>query len=251
MASFKRVNSDYSIITDGEFTIKPNGATIESNGDVTIRTDANDSSEPQNNVVITTNTVRVEGNLDVVGDVTYINASELNITDPFIQLNSADSGVGFFANAGVLTHIDSTTFAGIRYNSNSGQWEISNNTGTTGETGTWEVLATASSTAIAAGSDREIQFNQGGVFGASSSLTFNYNTNQLDLLGNFLVSDSVAIGSHAVLANTSVLPNGVADSAVVYHNAVSGGGTGVYVKTDTVEDELVSRTKAIVFGIIF
>ena len=32
---------------------------------------------------------------------------------------------------------------------------------------------------------------------------------------------------------------------------VGGGGTGVYVKSSSVNDELVSKTKAIVYGIIF
>jgi len=37
----------------------------------------------------------------------------------------------------------------------------------------------------------------------------------------------------------------------VYAKAPSGGGTGLYVSNDTVNDELVSRSKAIVFGLIF
>jgi hypothetical protein len=33
--------------------------------------------------------------------------------------------------------------------------------------------------------------------------------------------------------------------------AVGGGGTGLYVKNSQVNDELVSKSKAIVYGIIF
>lgn len=228
MATFKHVNSDYSIITDGDFAI------------TTVR-DFGDSSETRDNVIITTHTVRVHGNLDVMGDVTYINATELNITDPFIQLNSADSGVGFFAEAGVLTHIDETTFAGIRYNANDGfdRWEVSQNTDAAGTGGTWVPVVTGNAVAGAAGANTQVQFNADGDFGASADFSFNSGLGQLTLQG------------HQVFGNIVTAPPAATNAATLYHNAVSGGGTGVYVKTDTVEDELVSRTKAIVFGIIF
>jgi hypothetical protein len=37
----------------------------------------------------------------------------------------------------------------------------------------------------------------------------------------------------------------------VYNKAVGSGGTGLYVVSASVDDELVSKSKAIVFGIIF
>lgn len=37
---------------------------------------------------------------------------------------------------------------------------------------------------IIAGTDKQIQFNEGGVFGASSNLTFDYNTGNLSVGGN-------------------------------------------------------------------
>jgi hypothetical protein len=39
--------------------------------------------------------------------------------------------------------------------------------------------------------------------------------------------------------------------AALYNKQVGSGGTGVYVISSAVNDELVSKTKAIVFGIIF
>jgi hypothetical protein len=51
--------------------------------------------------------------------------------------------------------------------------------------------------------------------------------------------------------NIGTAPSAVANTVSVYHNALGSGGTGLYVKSPAVEDELVSRTKAIVFGIIF
>lgn len=222
MATYKRVEGDYNIVT------------------------VNNSD----NVIIDTHTVEVRGNLDVVGNLTYINVSELNVKDPFIVLNSSNTS-SYAANAGVLTHIDSTTFAGIRYNSDLGRWQISGNTSATGETGVWDTLATANSAVLAAGSDTQVQFNQGGVFGASSNLTFDYTANILQVDGDFLATNTISVGNHQIFANVSPDPDTVIDSAVLYHKPVGSGGTGLYVKTDTVDDELVSRAKAIVFGIIF
>jgi hypothetical protein len=238
MSTFKRVNSDYNIFTDGDFTI-------------TTAQDRDDSTE--DNVIIKTHTVQIHGNLDVVGDVTYINVSELNIKDPFIQLNSIDIGNNgpYSSNSGILTHRTDTLFAGIRYNADSGNWEISDNTDTTGEVGDWEELATANAAVTAAGSNTEVQFNQDGIFGASANLTFDFNNNILALQGNFNVADTISVGSQQVFANRVSAPDAVVNSAVLYHNQEAGGGTGLYVKTDTVEEELISKTKAIVYSIIF
>jgi hypothetical protein len=240
MSTFKRVNSDYNIVTLGDFNIRT--VVIEE-----------DSALSQNNVSIEAHTVRVHGNLDVVGDVTYINVSELNIKDPFIQLNSIDIGNNgpYASNSGIITHRTDTVFAGLRYNDDTANWEITSETDTTGLSGNWEVLATANAAATAAGSNTEIQFNQDGVFGASEDLTFDFDNNILTLQGNFNVADTVSVGSHQVFANRVTAPDAVANSVALYHNQEAGGGTGLYVKTDTVEEELVSKAKAIVYSIIF
>lgn len=210
MTTHKRIDGDYNIVTLG-------------NAD---------------NVMIQTHTVEIRGNLDVVGNLTYINVSELNIKDPFIMLNTSNTG-SYAANSGVLTHITSSVYAGIRYNDASGLWEISNDTGATGETGLWEPLATANTAATAAGANTEIQFNQEGYFGASSNLTFDYSTNKLTING------------YEVLANIGSAPAATANSVTLYHNAPAGGGSGVYFKTPVVEDELISRKKALIYSIIF
>jgi len=210
MATYKRVDGDYELITLNAL----------------------------DNVTIETHTVEIRGNLDVSGNLTYINVTELNVKDPFILLNSSNTST-YAANAGVLTHITSNTFAGIRYSTVDGEWQISNSTSTTGETGTWSAIASGNVTAAAAGSNTEIQFNTGGDFDASANLVFDKITNKLEIQG------------HQVFGNIATSPSAVANSVAVYHNQVGGGGTGLYVKTSDIEEELVSRTKAIVYSIIF
>lgn len=208
MSTFKRIDGDY---------------TIQS---------INDTDK----IVIDSNRVEITGNLEVSGNLTYINTEELEVKDPFVVLNSSNTST-YMSNSGVLTHKTSSTYAGIRYNTTAGQWELSNSTDDTGATGTW--VAIASGSGSAAGSNTQVQFNDDGTFGAEANFTYDKDTNLLSLDGA------------VVLADQSSAPSSVANSTVLYANAVGGGGTGVYFVDGSTSDELVSKSKAIVYGIIF
>jgi len=208
MATYKRIDGDYAITT----------------------------LNSADNVTITTHTLEVVGNLDVSGNLTYINVTELNIQDPFILLNASNTG-SYASNSGVLTHTSVSTFAGIRYNATATQWEISSSTDTTGLTGTWSAIATGNATV--GGANTQVQFNDGGSFGGNANLTFDKAVSKLTVLG------------HMVLGNIGTTPIATANAAALYNKAVGSGGTGVYVKSSTVDDELVSKSAAIVFAIIF
>ena len=208
MATYKRIDGDYAITTLNSV----------------------------DNVTITTHTVEIVGNLDVSGNLTYINVTELNIQDPFILLNASNTG-SYASNSGVLTHTSVSTFAGIRYNATATQWEVSSSTDTTGLTGTWSAIATGNATV--GGTNTQVQFNDGGSFGGNANLTFDKAVSKLTVLG------------HMVLGNIGTTPIATANAAALYNKAVGSGGTGVYVKSSTVDDELVSKSAAIVFAIIF
>ena len=192
-------------------------------------------------VIIQTTAVAVTGNLEVAGNLTYINTEELDVKDPFIMLNSSNTST-YGSNSGILTHKTASSYAGIRYNNNASRWELSTDTSTTGETGTWTEIASAAAASVA-GANTQVQFNNAGNFGASANLTFT-DTSQLNITGNVNVSTGLQLGDVAApgaVTNTTVLHGGVAGS----------GGSGVYFVDGTTTDELVSKSKAIVFGIIF
>jgi hypothetical protein len=88
------------------------------------------------------------------------------------------------------------------------------------------------------GANTEIQFNNNGAFGANINLTFDFTNSKLTLQG------------HQVFGNTAT-PANVANSVAVYSNVVGAGGTGLYFTSSSANDELVSKSKAIVFSIIF
>jgi len=94
-----------------------------------------------------------------------------------------------------------------------------------------------------AGANTQIQFNNAGSFGASANMTFT-DTSQLNVSGNINVTSGLQLADSSApgaVSNTTILHGGVAGS----------GGTGVYFVDGSTTDELVSKSKAIVFGIIF
>jgi hypothetical protein len=210
MSTYKRIDGDYSINT----------------------------LNPLDNVNITTHTVKVFGNLDVGGNVTYINVDELNIRDPFILLNSSNTST-YAANSGILTHRTSSDFAGLRWSNVNARWEVSSSTDTTGESGSWTAIATGNAVVGAAGANTQIQYNAANDFGASAALTFDYANNQLTVDGTL------------TLGNVGATPSATANAATLYNAAVGEGETGVYVKSNTVDDELISRKKAVFYSLIF
>jgi hypothetical protein len=192
-------------------------------------------SPPQQKVYIDTDTT-VSGNLVVQGNLTYINVTELNVTDPFILVNASNTAT-YSSNSGLLTHKTSSDYAGIRYNRNSNSWEISTSTSSSGITGSWSAIASAGS--IAAGANTEIQYNNGGALGANAAFKFDYATSRLTINGT------------TALGYSSVPPTSVANTATMVANIPGSGGTGIYFNNNSNQDELISKSKAIVFSIIF
>lgn len=191
-------------------------------------------------VHIASNT-EIDGNLTVNGNVTYINTEQLDVKDPFVMVNMSNTAT-YASNAGLLTHKSATTFAGIRYNTNDNKWELSTSTGSTGETGTWNEIGTAVAGSVA-GANTQVQFNNEGAFGASANLTFS-DTSQLNIGGNVNVTAGLQLADVAA-------PGAVTDTTVLHGGTAGSGGTGVYFVDGSTTDELVSKSKAIVFGIIF
>jgi hypothetical protein len=161
---------------------------------------------------------------------------ELNIRDPFIILNASNTST-YASNSGVLTHETDTTFAGIRYNATQNRWELSVATDSTGLTGVWNAIDTGGA-GVPGAPVTSIQFNNSGAFGGDADLTFDAANSAVNLQG------------HQIFGNIGTAPTATANSVALYHNAEGSGGTGLYVKSITVQDELISKTKAIAFGLI-
>ena len=168
------------------------------------------------------------------GNLTY--TGNLTTVDDFITVAANNTGV--ITDMGLLAQANTTHFAGLRFNTTANVWQISSSVYSNGAPVTaYANIATGNATV--AGANTNIQFNDSGSFGGSANLAFDQATNKLTIQG------------HEAFGNIGTTPALVSNSVVVYNKAVGSGGTGLYVVSASVDDELVSKSKAIVFGIIF
>jgi hypothetical protein len=178
----------------------------------------------------------INADLDVVGNITYIDSSELRVTDPFITVAYDNNGA--IQSMGLVAQKSTTTYAGLRFNTVAGDWELSPAVAANGAPIT--AYSTISTGGAAPGLPfNSVQFNGAGTFTGNSAFTFDAGNAKVNITGQL------------VLANIVSTPATTPDVAALYNKQVGSGGTGVYVISSAVNDELVSKTKAIVFGIIF
>jgi hypothetical protein len=181
-------------------------------------------------------TIYVDGNLDVAGNITYV--SDIAVNDAFIIV--AANNTGTVTSMGlVATRVANTSFAGLRYDSTANAWQISTSVSANGAPiAAYANIATGAVTV--AGANTQVQFNDGGTFGATANLTFDKSINQL----------TITAGSQR-LGNIGSAPAAVANSAVLYNLAPDLGASGVYARTTSTEDELITAVRARLFSIIF
>jgi hypothetical protein len=167
------------------------------------------------------------------GNVTYTVPA---VTD-FAFTTVAANNTGAITDGGLLMQTGPTTFAGLRFDVTSNTWQISSSVNSLGvPVASYANIATGSATA--GGANTQLQFNNNNSFAGSANLAFDTANNQLFLSG------------FQAFANTAT-PANVANAVAVYSNVIGGGGTGLYFTSASANDELVSKGKAIVYGIIF
>lgn len=185
-------------------------------------------------------TIFVDGNLDVSGNITYV--SEIAVNDAFIQVASNNNGT--VTSMGLIAvKLANTNYAGFRFNTVTSEWEVSPSVYGNGAPITpYSAIFTGGGNAFVAGSDTQIQFNQGGTFGASANLVFDYGNNKLTVQG------------HEVFGNIGSAPTAPSNAVALYNKGAGSGGTGLYVvgaSPTIADDELVSLTKARLMAIIY
>ena len=135
----------------------------------------------------------------------------------------------------------------------------------------------------AGGSDQQVQYNNSGGFGGNSAFTFNSGTGEVSVTGKISVDNIVINGNEISSTNTNGdltlnTPGGTGEITLakaaevgiqlnfvdqgsdpsvtasknkVYSKAPSGGGTGLYFVNNTTSGEMISKSKAIAFSLVF
>lgn len=181
-----------------------------------------------------TGTMNVNGNLNVAGNITYV--TDIAVNDAFIIV--AANNTGTVTDMGMIATKGTGSYAGLRFDVASNVWQVSSSVNADGSpVASYVNIATGN--ASVSGSNTQVQFNDGGNFGATANLTFDKSLNQLSVLN----------GSQ-VLGNVGATPSPVANSVIVYNNAPGAGATGLYVVSSTTNDEVTAYNKAKLLAII-
>lgn len=181
-----------------------------------------------------TGTMNVNGNLNVAGNITYV--TDIAVNDAFIVV--AANNTGTVTDMGMVATKGTGSYAGLRFDTTANAWQVSSSVNFDGSPITAYANVVTGNLSVA-GSNTQIQFNDGGTFGATANLTFNKATNVLTLQGT------------QTLGNVGTTPSSVANSVVIYNKAMGAGDTGLYVVSSTADDELTAYKKAKLLSIIF
>ena len=177
--------------------------------------------------------MNVNGNLNVVGNITYV--ADLAVNDAFIVV--AANNTGSVTDMGLVAKKSSTTYAGLRFDTIANAWQVSQSVTIDGvPIAAYSNIATGN--ASVAGSNTQIQFNDAGSFAGNANLTFNKVTSVLTLQGS------------QTLGNVGSTPSPVANSVVIYNKAPGAGATGLYVVSNTTNAEVTAYNKAKLLALI-
>jgi len=167
------------------------------------------------------------------------------ITDRVITLNDGETGAGVTGGtAGIEIDRGSSTNARLVYDESDDRWKIDSGSGSlvaiaTSASGNVGLYNVVEDTTPQLGGDLDVN-------GQSIISTSN---------GNIVVapngSGELQIDGTAIRVENSSAPSAETGYNKLYAGTVSSGGSGLFFVNDDASDELVSKSKAIVYGIIF
>ena len=241
-----------------------------------------------NTLTLDSPNVTITGNLTVQGISTTVESTTISIQDNIIVLNKNETGSGItlgtagieisrgvssnakflfdetgtkfkaliggaYAKLAGATPIDNEDFATKYYVDNSLSTVATNiiyqqdsNVTVTDSGSNGNITVSADNTLIS-------YFNSTGFNTSNLRINSSGITNTV-ANGNILLN-TTGIGE-VVISNTatltySIAPTGEASKSKVYANTIGGGGTGLYFVSNTTSGELVSKSKAIIYALIF
>lgn len=243
------------------------GQILQVNGDYNIKvvegsTITLDTGVESGNVVVT-------GDLTVRGVTTTIESIDLVIEGNIVTLNRGETGAGVtLLTSGI--EIDRGTLDNVSilfderltwYNSDTNQtqngaWSVQDATDRLGSMQLADLSTTQAEFNLVNTSATTINFggaattiNMGAASGASNINSVRIDNNSI----SGTVGDTLVVNSILNIANKlSVPPTPIGQVSLYSTNVPGTGGTGLYfVNTEGTNDELISKTKAILYSLIF
>lgn len=191
------------------------------------------------------NELTVTGNLTVTGTTNSVETTNTRITDRIVTYNNGESGAGVTGRyAGIEVDRGSVDNAQLVFDENDDKFKISTDGGSSFNS----LLVVSSSGLTEVLDDTTPQL--GGDLDVNGKNIISASTNEdIQLIPSG--TGSVTIEGTLKLNDQGSTPNAKTGSTLLYSGTASGGGTGVFFVDGSTSDELVSKSKAIVYGLIF
>ncbi len=186
----------------------------------------------------------IDGNLIVLGDTSTVSSTDTSITDNIIVLNSGETGPGVSAlTAGIDIDRGTADDVSIRYNDTADRWEATDD-------GTTYYPLDASIAAFNVVDDLTPELGGDLDVGTFKILTTVADTSiRLVATGTGSVKIYPTLKLQELVAELPI--SSQAGQNKIYAAPPGEGGTGLYVVNTTTADELISKSKALVYSIIF
>jgi hypothetical protein len=210
----------------------------------TERVTGNLTLDPTGDFIVLSDT-QITGNLTVNGTQTTISTTNSTIKDRQIVLNDGESGAGVTGQyAGIEIERGSVANTWLVFDENDDNWKISYDDGAT-----FPDLVVTSNTGLTVVVDDTSPELGGDLDINGFNIVSTVSNENIQLIPSG--TGNVTIASALKLNDQSITPSSVAGATLLYADTAAGGGTGVYFVDGSTSDELVSKSKAIVYGLIF
>jgi len=184
------------------------------------------------------NELTVTGNLTVTGTTNSVETTNTRIADRVVTYNQGESGAGVTGQyAGIEIDRGSLDDALLVFNETTDTFQIS----TDGGSSYVNILTGSGGSGLSDVVDDTTPQLGGGL---------DLNSQDITGTGNIDITGSITTDSNLVLTDASA-PSSISGATILYAGTASGGGTGLFFVDGSTSDELVSKSKAIVYGLIF
>lgn len=181
--------------------------------------------------------VTVTGNLTVTGTTNSIETTNTRITDRIVEYNTGETGAGVTGRySGIEIDRGSLDNALLVFDENTDTFNVSTDGGSTYNTMLFNVAD-------------DLTPQLGAALDVNGFAITSVNTNE-DIQLQPAGTGRVAVDG-ALKLNDISTPSAQTGATILYAKAAAGGGTGLHFVDGSTSDELVSKSKAIVYGLIF
>jgi len=196
--------------------------------------------DPTGSLIVSADT-QITGNLTVIGTTTTITTTDTAIKDRVIVLNNGELGSGVTGRySGFEVDRGTANNAFLVFDENDDTFKISTDGG-----GSYATITSGGITNIVADTTPQL----GGNLDVNGNSIVSVSNGDVVIApngsGNFRISSPIR------LDDEGSAPSSVTGATLLYAATAGGGGSGIFFVDSSTSDELVSKSKAIVYGLIF